>query len=55
VISGNVIAACLPIAVAVLPPNRRLQLTPLCGERDRGDFESWIRLDSDSDEEMRRN
>jgi hypothetical protein len=26
-------------------PNQRLQLTPLRVERDRGFFESWLRLD----------
>jgi hypothetical protein len=46
VIAGNVLAACHLIAVSVLPPNRRLQLTPLGGERDRADFESWNRLDT---------
>jgi hypothetical protein len=43
------------VARSVLPPNRRLQLTPLRGERDRGFFESWFRLDTHTDLSMRRN
>jgi len=39
VIAGNVLAACHLIALSVLPPNRRLQLTPLRVERDRSFFE----------------
>jgi hypothetical protein len=27
-------------------PNNAFEPTLLCGERDRADFESWIRLDS---------
>jgi hypothetical protein len=40
VISGNVIVLCLFIALSVLPPNRRVQLTPLRVERDRAYFEN---------------
>jgi len=41
---GNVTLACLLIAVSLLPPNQRLQLTPLRVERDQGDFEIQIGL-----------
>jgi len=44
VLSGNAIAACLLIAVSVLPPNRRLQRTRFA-PRDRGDFRNRIRAD----------
>jgi hypothetical protein len=29
-----------------LPPNNALEPTPLCGEQDRGVFETWNQLDS---------
>ena len=42
--SGCCVWKVKPIVKAFWP-NRRLQLTPLCGERDRGDFESRFRLE----------
>jgi hypothetical protein len=36
------------------PPNTPLELTPLRVERDRGDFESWSRLDRFPDQAVRR-
>ena len=41
--------------LSVLPPNRRLQLTPLRVEQDRGFFESQFRLGSHLDLVVRRN
>jgi hypothetical protein len=35
-------------------PNNAFEPTPLCGERDRADFEGWFRLDSFADLSMRR-
>ncbi len=55
VIAGNVIAVCLFIVLSVLPPNRRLQLTPLRVDRDRANFESRFRLDGHLILSMRRN
>jgi hypothetical protein len=39
---------------AGLPPNTPLELTPLRGERDRGDFEGWKQLDCIPDLSARR-
>ena len=55
VISGNVILFCLFADLSVLPPNRRLQLTPLRVERDRANFENRFRLHSHLVQSMRRN
>jgi len=52
---GNVTLACLLIAVSLLPPNQRLQLTPLRVERDQGDFEIQIGLNCFPNLSMRRN
>jgi hypothetical protein len=38
----------------VLPHNKALQPTPLCGEQDRGVFERWNRLDCFPDLAVRR-
>jgi hypothetical protein len=40
--------------MANVPPNKPLELTPLRGEQDRCDFESWKRLDSFPDLSVRR-
>jgi hypothetical protein len=35
-------------------PNNAFEPTPLCGEQDRRDFKSWIRLDRCADLSVRR-
>jgi hypothetical protein len=40
--------------ILMLWPNNAFEPTPLCGEQDRADFDSWIRLTSILDLSVRR-